>query len=54
LSFPDIGGAEKVARRISRDDAQQNLEILEQLQYWLNSNVQEALALEVSLLKLRL
>jgi hypothetical protein len=31
-----------------------NLQVLEQLQRWLGTNVQEALALEVGLLKLRL
>jgi hypothetical protein len=32
----------------------ENLQVIEQLQRWLGTNVQEALALEVSLLKLRL
>jgi DNA polymerase III subunit delta' len=54
LSFPDLGGTERVAQRISAKDALENLSVLEQLQRWLGTNVQEALALEVSLLKLRL
>jgi DNA polymerase-3 subunit delta' len=54
LSFPAVPGAEKVARRISPHEAQENLQTLEGLQRWLNTNVQEALALEVSLLKLRI
>jgi len=43
-----------VAARISPSEAMENLGAMEQLQRWLGSNVQEALALEVSLLKLRL
>jgi DNA polymerase III subunit delta' len=43
-----------VARRVSRGDALGNLETMEDLQRWLATNVQEALALEVGLLKLRL
>jgi DNA polymerase-3 subunit delta' len=54
LSFPQITGAEGVAERVSSADALHNLNTLEELQRWLNSNVQEALALEVALLKLRL
>ena len=54
LGFPDVPGAEKVARRISTQAARENLQTLEGLQRWLNTNVQEALALEVSLLKLRI
>jgi len=54
LSFPQLAGAEKVAHRISAREAQENLQTLEGLQRWLNTNVQEALALEVSLLKLRI
>ncbi len=54
LSFPEIGGTEQVAQRISAKDAVENLAVVEQLQRWLGTNVQEALALEVSLLKLRL
>jgi DNA polymerase-3 subunit delta' len=54
LSFPEVRGAEQVAQRISPREAQENLQVMEQLQRWLHTNVQEALALEVGLLKLRL
>ena len=54
LSFPQLAGTAEVARRISAAEAMQNLDVLEQLQRRLGTNVQEALALEVSLLKLRL
>jgi len=53
-TFPDIPGTVRVAERVSTNDAIENLRIMEQLQRWLGTNVQEALALEVSLLKLRL
>ena len=43
-----------VARRISPNQAMENLQLLEQTQRLLFSNVQEALALEVGLLKLKL
>jgi DNA polymerase-3 subunit delta' len=52
LKFPQISGAETVGKRISPRQAQENLQTLEQTQRLLHSNVQEALALEVSLLKL--
>ena len=42
-----------VARRITPRQALENLQTLEQTQRLLHTNVQEALALEVSLLKLR-
>ena len=54
LSFPEITGTPQVAARISDQDAIENLEVLEELQRWLNTNVQEALAIEVGLLKLKL
>ena len=55
LSFPDFApAAGAVARRISSADALANLEEVERLQRLLYSNVQEALALEVGLLKLKL
>ncbi|HVV71663.1 MAG TPA: DNA polymerase III subunit [Verrucomicrobiae bacterium] len=54
LCFPDMPATAAVARRISPQEAQQNLQTLESLQRWLSTNVQEALALEVGLLKLRL
>jgi DNA polymerase-3 subunit delta' len=52
LIFPKISGAETVARRITPRQALENLQTLEQTQRLLHTNVQEALALEVSLLKL--
>jgi DNA polymerase-3 subunit delta' len=54
LNFPALAGTRKVAQRVSAQEAMDNLRILEQLQRWLNTNVQEALALEVGLLKLHL
>jgi len=54
LNFPQLTGTRQVARRISSQDALVNLQVMEQLQRWLGTNVQEALALEVGLLKLRL
>jgi DNA polymerase III subunit delta' len=52
LKFPKISGTEAVARRLNPRQALENLQTLEQTQRLLHSNVQEALALEVSLLKL--
>jgi DNA polymerase III subunit delta' len=52
LKFPKISGAEAVARRINPRQALENLQTLEQTQRLLYFNVQEALALEVGLLKL--
>ena len=52
LKFPQIEGAETVARRITPQKALENLKTLEQTQRLLHTNVQEALALEVGLLKL--
>ena len=54
LDFPQLGGANRVAQRISPKEAMDNLQIMEQTQRLLYTNVQEALALEVGLLKLRL
>lgn len=54
LHFPQIAGADEVARRISTRQARENLQVLEQTQRLLHTNVQEALALEVGLLKLQL
>jgi len=54
LSFPDLAGTRQVADRVSTPDALENLQTVEQLQRRLYTNVQEALALEVGLLKLRL
>jgi DNA polymerase-3 subunit delta' len=52
LSFPKIAGAEMVAHRLSARQALENLQTLEQTQRLLHTNVQEALALEVGMLKL--
>ena len=54
LHLPQIAGADEVAKRISTRQAQENLSVLEQTQRLLFTNVQEALALEVGLLKLQL
>ena len=55
LRFSELKGpAGAVAKRISPKDALENLQVLEQTQRLLYTNVQEALALEVGLLKLRL
>ena len=52
LKFPAVSGAEAVARRITPRQALENLQTLENAQRLLHTNVQESLALEVSLLKL--
>jgi len=52
LKFPENSGAEAVARRLTPRQALENLQTLEQTQRLLHTNVQEALALEVGLLKL--
>jgi len=54
VSHARVRQAGRVAQRISSKDATENLRIIEQLQRWLHTNVQEALALEVGLLKLQL
>jgi DNA polymerase-3 subunit delta' len=54
LNFPELPSAGQVARRISPSQAMENLQVLERTQRLLGSNVQEALALEVGLLKLNL
>lgn len=54
LHLPQIYGADEVAKRINQRQAQENLTVLDQTQRLLYSNVQEALALEVGLLKLKL
>ena len=54
LSYPEIPGADEVARRLTSRQAEENLTVLEQTQRLLHTNVQEALALEVGLLKLQL
>lgn len=54
LNFPQMVSAGQVAKRISPGQAMENLQVLERIQRLLGSNVQEALALEVGLLKLNL
>jgi len=54
LNFPKMAGAEAIAKKISPRQALENLQTLEQTQRLLYTNVQEALALEVGLLKLHL
>jgi DNA polymerase III subunit delta' len=54
LNFPELSASAKVAARITSRQAMDNLRVLEQLQRWLGTNVQEALALEVGLLRLNL
>ncbi|MGA9778277.1 MAG: ATP-binding protein [Limisphaerales bacterium] len=54
LNFPKMAGAEAIAKKISPRQALENLQTLEQTQRLLHTNVQEALALEVGLLKLHL
>jgi DNA polymerase-3 subunit delta' len=55
LTFPGLkSGTEKLAARINAPTASANLRVMERLQRQLSSNVQEALALEVGLLQLKL
>lgn len=54
LNFPELNGTKRVASRISAHAAMENLQIIESTQRLLHTNVQEALALEVGLLKLNL
>lgn len=54
LCLPAWDSSSTVARRITPAQAAANLQVIEQLQSWLHTNVQEALALEVGLLKLNL
>lgn len=55
LTFPALKpGTEKLASRIDPAAASGNLRVMERLQRQLHSNVQEALALEVGLLQLKL
>ncbi len=55
FTFPQLTETiQAVAGRISPEEAMQNLHLIEQTQRLLATNVQEALALEVGLLKLRL
>jgi DNA polymerase-3 subunit delta' len=55
LTYPSLAPqTSNVAGRITPSQAAENLEVLEKLQRQLHSNVQEALALEVGLLRLKL
>ena len=54
LNFPDVAGADQVAGRLTSPKALENLQVVEQTQRLLYTNVQEALTLEVGLLKLNL
>lgn len=55
LRYPDLGElAVRVAKRLGSQQAMENLQTMERLQRMLALNVQEALALEVGLLRLRL
>ncbi|NBR84167.1 MAG: hypothetical protein EB082_03485 [Verrucomicrobia bacterium] len=55
VAFPELAYAvEAVSARITNAEALDNLRVVEQTQRLLRTNVQEALALEVGLLKLRL
>jgi DNA polymerase-3 subunit delta' len=54
LTFPQFGSSAAVAQRIGAERARENLRTLEQTQRLLHTNVQEALTLEVGLLKLSL
>ena len=54
FTFPKMDASQTVAGRISSEQALDNLQIIEQLQRRLWTNVQEALALEVGMLKLNL
>ena len=55
LYLPDLGEASgEVASRLTAEEARMNLEAWEMTQRLLHTNVQEALALEVGLLRLRL
>ena len=55
LVYPELAAkTQTVAERISVGSAMENLRVMDHTQWLLNSNVQEALALEVTLLKLRL
>lgn len=54
LNFPRLQGTERVAGRVTPQQALENLQVVEETQRLLHTNVQEALALEVGLLKLHL
>jgi DNA polymerase-3 subunit delta' len=52
LSFPKLTESGRVAQRLSPAMAMENLRVIEETQRLLHTNVQEALAIEVGLLKL--
>jgi DNA polymerase-3 subunit delta' len=54
MNFPELAETEQLARRLAPARARQNLQVIEQTQRLLHTNVQEGLALEVGLLKLQL
>ncbi len=54
LNFPDLDSTRRVAQRLTARQAAENLQVLERTQRLLGTNVQEALGLEVCLLKLNL
>jgi DNA polymerase-3 subunit delta' len=54
LNFPQMASAARVATRVSPRQAMENLQVMERTQRLLGTNIQEALALEVGLLKLNL
>jgi DNA polymerase-3 subunit delta' len=54
LNFPELTNCRNVAGRITPAQALENLQVIESTQRLLHTNVQEALALEVGLLKLNL
>jgi hypothetical protein len=55
LTFPTLrADSDAVAQRISPHEATENLRVIEDTNRLLGSNVQEALAIEVGLLKLKL
>jgi len=54
VNFPNVVGTGQVAGRLTSPKALENLQVMEQTQRLLYTNVQEALALEVGLLKLHL
>ena len=53
LSFPALEASKAVAHRVSQANALENLRMVEQTQRLLHTNVQESLAIEVGLLKLK-
>ena len=52
FNFPELSGTRALANKISPRQALENLQFLEETQRLLHTNVQEALAIEVGLLKL--